>query len=47
VGRLFESGIEKTIKLKNKIGATDKEIDTMVFELYRLSDAEIGTLENS
>jgi hypothetical protein len=33
--------------LKQQIETTDKEIDTMVYELYGLSEEEIKIVENS
>jgi type I restriction-modification system DNA methylase subunit len=38
---------QKTIALKSKIEATDKEIDAMVYELYGLSEEEIKIVEGS
>ncbi|MDZ7754779.1 hypothetical protein [Rhodohalobacter sp.] len=33
--------------LKTQIAQTDKEIDAMVYELYGLSEEEVGVVENS
>jgi type I restriction-modification system DNA methylase subunit len=38
---------QKALELKTKIDATDKEIDTMVYELYGLTQEEIEIVENS
>lgn len=38
---------KKALELKATIDATDKAIDTMVYELYGLSEEEIGVVENS
>ena len=37
----------KAVAIKNKIVATDKAIDKMVYELYGLSEEEISIVENS
>jgi len=39
---IFENDKTLTCKLKTEIAKTDKEIDKMVYELYGLSDEEIG-----
>jgi hypothetical protein len=33
------------LELKTKIDATDKEIDRMVYQLYELTEEEIGMVE--
>lgn len=33
--------------LKQQINSTDREIDAMVYELYKFSDEEIAIFENS
>jgi len=38
---------QKAVALKTQITQTDKEIDTMVYELYGLSEEEIQIVENS
>jgi len=38
---------KKALEIQNQIRATDKEIDAMVYELYGLSEEEIGIVENS
>ena len=38
---------QKALEIKAEIDKTDKEIDTMVYELYGLSKEEIETVENS
>lgn len=43
----FMQESKKALELKATIDATDKAIDAMVFELYRLSDEEIVIVENS
>ena len=43
----FNSESKKALELKAQIDATDKEIDQMVYELYGLTDEEIGIIENS
>jgi type I restriction-modification system DNA methylase subunit len=43
----FMQESKKALDLKAQIDATDKAIDTMVYELYGLSDEEIGIIENS
>lgn len=37
---------EKAVAIKSQINQTDKEIDTMVYELYDLTDEEIAIIEN-
>jgi hypothetical protein len=43
----FETESKKAQDLKAQIDATDKAIDAMVYELYGLSEEEIGIIENS
>ena len=43
----LDSSSKKAQDLKAQIDATDKAIDTMVYELYGLSDEEISIVENS
>lgn len=43
----FETESKKAQDLKAQIDKTDKEIDKMVYELYGLSEEEIGIIENS
>jgi tRNA1(Val) A37 N6-methylase TrmN6 len=43
----FMQESKKALDLKAQIDATDKAIDTMVYELYGLSEEEIGIVENS
>jgi hypothetical protein len=43
----FETESKKAQDLKAQIDATDKAIDAMVYELYGLSDEEIGIVEKS
>ena len=43
-GLLF-TGIKKAAEIKNKIETTDQEIDKMVYELYELTEEEIGIVE--
>lgn len=38
---------KKGLELKATIDTTDKEIDAMVYELYGLSEEEIGIVEKS
>jgi hypothetical protein len=38
---------KKGLELKAAIDTTDKEIDAMVYELYGLSEEEIGIVEKS
>ncbi len=38
---------QKALALKQQINTTDKEIDQMVYELYRLTPEEISIVENS
>ena len=42
---LFEENKVKANKLQTEIAVTDKAIDGMVYELYGLSDEEIGIVE--
>ena len=42
----FETESKKAQNLKAQIDATDKAIDKMVYELYGLSEEEIGIVEN-
>ena len=41
----FNTEAKKTLELKNKIDATDKEIDQMVYKLYDLTEEEIAIVE--
>jgi hypothetical protein len=43
----FMQESKKALDLKAQIDATDKAIDKMVYELYGLSEEEIGIVENS
>lgn len=43
----FMQESKKALELKATIDATDKAIDAMVYELYGLSEEEIGIVENS
>jgi len=43
----FNTAKKKINDLQNKINQTDNEIDKMVYELYELTDEEIGIVENS
>ena len=43
----FETESKKAQDLKVQIDKTDKEIDQMVYELYELSEEEIGIVENN
>jgi type I restriction-modification system DNA methylase subunit len=43
----FVEESKKVLELKAQIDATDKTIDAMVYELYGLSEEEIGIIENS
>lgn len=38
---------KKAVEIQNQIMATDKEIDAMVYELYKLNEDEIAIVENS
>ena len=44
---LFEENKKKAKKLQSKIAQVEKEIDQMVYELYGLTEEEIGIIENS
>ena len=44
---LFEENKTKAQTLKSQIETTEKAIDKMVYELYGLSEEEIGIVENS
>ena len=43
----FMQESKKALELKATIDATDKAIDTMVYELYGLTEEEIAIVENS
>lgn len=43
----FENEKKKVLEIKSQIDATDKVIDQMVYELYGLTEEEIGIIENS
>lgn len=43
----FEMEKKKVLEIKSQIDATDKEINQMVYELYGLTEEEIGIVENS
>jgi hypothetical protein len=43
----FMQESKKALELKATIDATDKAIDKMVYELYGLSEEEIGIVEKS
>jgi type II restriction/modification system DNA methylase subunit YeeA len=36
---------KQALEIKSKIAKTDKEIDRMVYELYGLTEEEIGIVE--
>ena len=42
----FDQEKSKALEIKSKIASTDKQIDQMVYELYGLSEEEIGIVEN-
>jgi ribosomal protein S13 len=44
---LFEENKQKALALKAEIDKTDKEIDQMVYELYGLTEEEIGIVEGN
>lgn len=44
---LFEENKKKAQELQTQINQTEKEIDAMVYELYRLTEEEITIVENS
>ena len=43
---VFETKKAEAQNLKTQIDSIDKEIDTMVYELYGLSEEEITIVEN-
>jgi type I restriction-modification system DNA methylase subunit len=43
----FEKNKSELLELDNRIKKTDRDIDAMVYELYRLNDDEIKIIENS
>ena len=43
----FDQEKGRALEIQTQITATDKEIDQMVYELYGLSEDEIGIVENS
>ena len=43
----FDQEKSEALEIQAKIASTDKEIDQMVYELYGLSEEEIGIVENS
>ena len=44
---LFEENKQKAQELQIQINQTDKEIDTMIYKLYGLTEDEIKIVENS
>ena len=44
---VFETKKKEALELKSEIDRTDKEIDRLVYELYGLSEEEIGIVEGS
>jgi len=44
---LFEEKKKEVVELQSQINQTEKEIDQMVYELYGLTDEEIGIVEGS
>ncbi len=44
---VFETKKAEAQALKTEIDTTDKQIDQMVYELYGLTEEEIGIVENS
>src|SRR5690554_441214 len=44
---VFETKKKEAMELKAEIDKTDREIDQLVYELYGLSEEEIGIVENS
>ena len=45
MGRVFCAGAKRAQELKAIIDATDKAIDQMVYELYGLTEDEIGIVD--
>ena len=43
----FTQESKKALEIKNSIEKTDKEIDTMVYQLYNLTDDEIEIIEST
>ena len=43
----FDQEKSKALEIQAKIASTDKEIDQMVYELYGLSEEEIGIVEEN
>ena len=43
----FDQEKGRALEIQTQITATDKEIDQMVYELYGLSEEEIGIVENN
>ena len=43
----FTQESKKTLEIKDSIDKTDKEIDTMVYQLYNLTSEEIEIIESS
>lgn len=43
----FDQEKSKALEIQSKIASTDKEIDQMVYELYGLSEEEIGIVEEN
>ncbi|MDA9887138.1 hypothetical protein N9D55_06850, partial [Flavobacteriaceae bacterium] len=43
----FTQESNKVLEIKDSIDKTDKEIDTMVYQLYNLTDDEIEIIESS
>ena len=42
---IYLEEVEKREKVEREIEATDREIDRMVYELYGLTEEEIGVVE--
>jgi type II restriction/modification system DNA methylase subunit YeeA len=43
----FISESKRTLEIKDLIDKTDKEIDSMVYQLYNLTDDEIKIIEST
>lgn len=47
VEEAFEAYQKELLEIKTNIDTTDKQIETMVYALYNLSDDEVVVVENS
>ena len=45
--KIKEKRTDETLRLEDEISKTDKKIDELVYQLYKLTKEEIAIIENS